>query len=355
MRAEPLFICASLLSSLAGQSIKTLNLTTTSTNRQFYVIFAARGGSATGHAFVLWGTEDGVHRYSTVKAYGLYPENEKDACSSAIRRVRGALVDESTNHGINGITDELIVKVDESYFNLSMKVARSWQCRGEFALLSSDCVEFMRAVGASLYLDMPHRTLVRWTPRAYMRALMDRVGYGVLRLPYAEYKGTLMNGRPMGRGMLVFKDQSRIDATFWGLDHHVGTGWLYLDSEQRYEGAIIDFKASGRGTIAAVRSIDETETSEPVLTGRFENGVLQQVLHRYRQGRRISQRQAVKSPLTYEDFRNMLISCRSNPAPPTESSKSSASYGISAPRPCGTSMTHSAGRGQAPATPPSSN
>ena len=95
MRVEPLFICALLSAPLAGQSIKTLDLTTASTNRQFYVIFAARGGSATGHAFVLWGTEDGVPHYSTVKAYGLYPENEKDACSAAIRRVLGALVEES--------------------------------------------------------------------------------------------------------------------------------------------------------------------------------------------------------------------------------------------------------------------
>jgi len=334
MRVEPLFICALLSAPLAGQSIKTLDLTTASTNRQFYVIFAARGGSATGHAFVLWGTEDGVPHYSTVKAYGLYPENEKDACSAA---------------------DELIVQVDESYFNLSMKVARSWQCRGEFALLSSDCVEFMRAVGTSLYLNMPRRTLVRWTPRAYMRALMARVSYGILRLPYADYEGTLMNDKPMGRGTLLFRDQSRIDATFWGVDHHVGTGWLYLDAEHRYEGAIVHFKAQGRGTIAAVRNIDETEASEPIFTGRFENGILQQVIHKYYPGRRTSRRQAVKSPLTYEDFRNMLISCRSNPAPPTESSKSSASYGVSAPRPCGTSMTHSAGRGRAPATPPSSS
>ena len=167
--------CALLLAPVAAQRSKTIDLSTTHTKKRFYVIFAARGGSATGHAFVLWGVEDGVHKRSTIKAYGLYPENDKDACSSAVRKVPGAVVDESTNHGIAGITDELIVRVDQSDFDRSMKVARSWQCKREFALLSSDCVEFLRAVGGSLGLEMPSRTLTRWTPRAYVRAWLASV------------------------------------------------------------------------------------------------------------------------------------------------------------------------------------
>jgi len=33
-----------------------------------------------------------------------------------------------------------------------------------------------------------------------------------------------MNGQPMGHGSMVYHDGSRIDGTFWGLDHHVGSG-----------------------------------------------------------------------------------------------------------------------------------
>jgi hypothetical protein len=221
MRARLLLTCALALCPVAAQTTKTIDLSTKNVRKKFCVIFAARGGSATGHAFVLWGSEDNVRQRSTIKAYGLYPENEKDACSSAIRRVPGAVVDESTNHGIANITDELIVKVDESDFKRLLKVARSWQCKREFALLSSDCVEFIRAIGDSLGLDMPHRTLLRWTPRAYVRALLAGVSSGTVHLAEGDYEGSLMNGRPMGHGVLVGTDRSRIEATFWGADNYV--------------------------------------------------------------------------------------------------------------------------------------
>jgi len=175
MRGKLVLTSMLLLAALTAQTIKSIDLSTRHSRKKFYVIFAARGGSATGHAFVLWGVEDGIHKRSTIKAYGLYPENEKDACSSAIRKVPGAVVDESTNHGIANITDELIVRVDEAGFNRSMKVAKSWRCKREFELLNSDCVEFLRAVGDSLGLDMPPRTLLRWTPKSYVRAWLASV------------------------------------------------------------------------------------------------------------------------------------------------------------------------------------
>ena len=166
-----------MLGPLAGQVTQSLDLSTKSARaarKKYYVIFAARGGSATGHAFVLWGVEDDVHRRSTIRAYGLYPANSHDACNSVYRKVAGAVVDESTNHGITNITEELIVKVDRADFERARAVERVWDCRHEFAILDRDCVEFLRAVGAALNLDIPTRTPARWTPRAYVRALMAR-------------------------------------------------------------------------------------------------------------------------------------------------------------------------------------
>lgn len=270
-----------LAAPLAAQVSKTIDLSTSQSGTKFYVIFASRGSSATGHAFVLWGTEDDLHRRSTVKAFGLYPESDKDNCRSVYRRVPGSMVDESTNHGIAGITEELIVRVDQTYFDRSLKLVRVWECKHEFALLKNDCVEFMRAVGGSLYLEMPRRFITRWTPRAYVRALLESVDSGEVVSSGVRYRGTLMKGKPMGRGTLTFDNGARIDATFWGIDHHVGFGYIYLPGSRRYEGSIVDYRPHGRGTVARMVNIEDTETSEPLFTGQFEHGELRMLFHDY--------------------------------------------------------------------------
>jgi hypothetical protein len=247
--------------------LSSASLNKTETSKKFYVIFAARGGSITGHAFVMWGVEDSIRKRSTIRAFGLYPESDQNACQSAFGKIAGTIVDESANHGIADITDELIIQVDENYFERSQQIARHWECKHEFELLSRDCVEFVRAVGNSLYLEMPRRTILQMVPRAYVRALMASVTTGTLTLPDAVYEGTLVNDKPMGRGVLTLADESRIDGTFWGLDHVVGSGTLNLASGYRYEGTIVNYRAHGAGTIM-------TATDAPVLTGKFESGEL---------------------------------------------------------------------------------
>ena len=64
------------------------------------------------------------------------------------------------------------MRVDEAAYRRSLQVAREWDCRREYSLLSRDCVEFLRAVGESLGLDMPARSVTRWTPRAYVHVLL---------------------------------------------------------------------------------------------------------------------------------------------------------------------------------------
>src|SRR5208337_1704866 len=66
-----LAFCSAFASALCAQNSKTLDLRTRHTRKSFYVILAARGGSTTGHAFVLWGIEDNVHHRSTIQAFGL--------------------------------------------------------------------------------------------------------------------------------------------------------------------------------------------------------------------------------------------------------------------------------------------
>jgi hypothetical protein len=206
-----------------AQVSKTLDLSTEQGKNIYYVVFASRGGSSTGHAFVVWGIEDGVHRKSTIRAFGLYPENDGTNCSSAVRTVPGRVMDELLNHSVQSINQQLIVRVDEAAFQRSSKIARAWDCRREFSLLSRDCVEFLRAVGNSLNLEMPRRSITRWSPQAYVRALLASVSEGRVELDDAVYEGSLVNKKPMGHGTLTYPGRSGIHGTFWGWEHHVAT------------------------------------------------------------------------------------------------------------------------------------
>jgi hypothetical protein len=150
----------------------------------------------------------------------LYPENDGANCSSAVRTVPGRVMDELLNHSVQSINLQLIVRVDEADFQRSSKIARSWDCRREFSLLSRDCVEFLRAVGDSLHLEMPRRSITRW------RALLASVSDGRVELEDAVYEGSLVNKKPMGHGTLTYPDQSEIHGTFWGWEHHIGSGRL---------------------------------------------------------------------------------------------------------------------------------
>jgi hypothetical protein len=167
---------------LSAQVLQTMDLSTTHGRKTFYVVLASRGGSSTGHAFVVWGIEDGARKMSSIEALGLYPESDGANCAALMHSVSGSgrVMDEMANHSVQGITYALIVKVDESDFRRSRTVAREWDCRHQFSLLGRDCVEFLRAVGLSLHLKMPGRGLTRWTPQAYVRALQERASNGVL-------------------------------------------------------------------------------------------------------------------------------------------------------------------------------
>jgi hypothetical protein len=222
-RFATFLLLSAALGSLSAQVSKSIDLSTAKAAKKFYVVFASRNDTTTGHAFVVWGVEDDVHRCSSVKAFGLYPESDNGTCRTAFGTVSGHLVDEKINHSVGKIAAELVVQVDENAFNESMRVAREWDCRHAFSLISRDCVEFLRVVGNSLHLDMPPRRITRWSPHSYVQALVATVGTGTLKLEDAVYQGSLMNGQPMGHGLMVSSDGSRIDGTFWGLDCYAGS------------------------------------------------------------------------------------------------------------------------------------
>jgi hypothetical protein len=163
---------------LAEPVFRVLDLHSEASENGYYVVLASRGGSLTGHALVVWGTEDDQESRSTIRALGLYPEGDRDSdnCASTVRKVPGRLMDELHNHSVDAITQALIVRVDAADFERTRKVAAAWDCRHEFSLLSRDCVAFLQAIGMSLGLAMPSRAVTRWTPPAYVKALIARAG-----------------------------------------------------------------------------------------------------------------------------------------------------------------------------------
>ncbi len=253
--------------ALSAQPSKSLDLTTAPAKKTHYVVFASRGRSTTGHAFVIWGVEDGVQNRSTIQALGLYPESDEPSCGSLRGKVPGVLLDELATHSVEAVDQELIVRVDEADFARALQVARQWNCRHEFSLLSHDCVEFLRAVGDSLHLPMPKRYFTRWTPQAYVRALLASLRDGTLDLGDTVYEGSLMDNQPIGQGRLYGPDGGEIHGTFGGLDHHSGAGMFPTCGESfQYEGGVVDFLAQGKGAVRGKNGF--------VVKGIFERGKL---------------------------------------------------------------------------------
>jgi len=168
-------MCALTSKTLDIRTKNSKNWVRSRAKNSYYVVLAARGGSATGHAFVVWGIEEGVHHRTTIRAFGLYPESDSANCSVLTRNVPGNLLDELKTHSFQAITMELIVRVDKRDFERSWRVARQWDCQHEFSLLRRDCVEFVRAVGISLGLEMPARGMFHAMPQSYIRAVLDSV------------------------------------------------------------------------------------------------------------------------------------------------------------------------------------
>ncbi len=138
-------------------------------------------------------------------------------------------------------------------------------------------MEFLRAVGESLHLEMPRRLITRWSPQAYVRALLASVSEGRLELDGAVYEGSIVSKKPLGRGTLTYPDESEIHGAFRGWEHHVAVGRLNgLRSGYRYEGEIVDYRAHGHGTLFKI--VEGTDKPVEVVTGKFENGILQALI-----------------------------------------------------------------------------
>jgi hypothetical protein len=139
---------------------------TDATGSHYFVVFCARGGSLTGHAFVVWGSEDNRQRMSTQLGYGFYPVNG----IGILDFVPGSLQNEAFNPKTLLITDRLIVEVNkELYFRTQQTIGR-WMTNN-FNLLANNCISFDMDVAGQIPLKVPSRSITN-VPSTYLQKLI---------------------------------------------------------------------------------------------------------------------------------------------------------------------------------------
>lgn len=167
----------------AAEVIETLDLTSrTSASLEseeeidrYFVVFSARGGSTTGHAFVVWGREDSKRKMSTQECYGLYPD-KNESKRIILGSVKARLFDGDCWKLNSSI--RLIVELDRDLYMKSFTVYDEWKQRTqetttEYHILWSNCVTFVKAVAESIGLDTPDDRFA--LPQSFISELIRRL------------------------------------------------------------------------------------------------------------------------------------------------------------------------------------
>jgi hypothetical protein len=158
---------ALLLLLLCTAAVKTIDRRTASEEKQYFLVFAARDGSVTGHAFVVWGTEDNQKTMSTVAAFGMYPKEGKGVLGD----VPGEIVNELLSGEMKHTTDRLIVRVDADVYARADRIRRRW-VGNSYRTVERDCVTFVQEISRSAGLKTPERGQNTLMPHQFIAALM---------------------------------------------------------------------------------------------------------------------------------------------------------------------------------------
>jgi hypothetical protein len=163
---------------------------------RYFVVFNAKGGSITGHAYVTWGQESSQARASVQYCYGIVPDGQNPK-SIVLGNVKAIF--RSTDCWVPGKWNSLIVEVDPDVFDKTFGVYSRWkhtsmssaqnkiqdvfshgQSRfdntGEFyKLLSRDCLAFIIEVAERIPgLRLPKRGVK--FPVDYVKSLIAQNG-----------------------------------------------------------------------------------------------------------------------------------------------------------------------------------
>ena len=137
------------------------------TGNRYFVVFVARGGTPTGHAYVAWGTQTATS--CSQVGYGFYPVSTVKAI--AFQNVPGTLVNEAFNTNSTLITDRLIVEVNKEAFFDSQKACVTWATT-DYNKFSSNCINFAMDCAKRTGLRVPSKDSIQ-TPSSYMQRLIN--------------------------------------------------------------------------------------------------------------------------------------------------------------------------------------
>ena len=137
----------------------------------YYIVFVARGGSVTGHAYVTWVAEDRRRQMSVRDSRGLYCASEDgDTCYMSISEpYDGEFRNEAIVSRPHPETARFVVQVNERDYEAARRVQADWDKEGEYQLLWGDCVSYVGDVASTIGLTVPSRIYV-W-PKTYVQAL----------------------------------------------------------------------------------------------------------------------------------------------------------------------------------------
>jgi hypothetical protein len=134
----------------ADENVKKIDRRNASEKYQYFIVFCARGASATGHAFVALGVDDFDAKVCRDHAFGLYPKEGKGVLGS----VPGEIVDEVFK---SSTTHRLIVQVNSPDYQKAEQIREKWKKQGQYRVVEKDCVTFVAAIAEAIRLKTPNR------------------------------------------------------------------------------------------------------------------------------------------------------------------------------------------------------
>ena len=146
----------------------------TSEPESYHVAFVARGGSMTGHVYVVLYGEDAEKKMSFDEAVGFYPAQDKKDGLYCVQPT--ASLGKEWNRG--DVLKRLDVKIDRATYEKLAKLRDEWVKRvcedGEpaYDVLMQDCVTFAADFAKKAGLDVPGR-IEGITPRGFVEKLAE--------------------------------------------------------------------------------------------------------------------------------------------------------------------------------------
>ena len=155
--------------NICEAGIKTIDKRTYTdkTGSRYYIVFVARGGTPTGHAYISWGMQNAQTAFSSQTAYGFYPD--QFGIKAFFTFVSASLQNEAFNQNSQLFTERLIVEVNKEVYYDTQKAKDVW-ATNNYNLFAQNCVSFTKDVAKRTGLKLPSQVLNPW-PSSYVEGI----------------------------------------------------------------------------------------------------------------------------------------------------------------------------------------